>query len=164
MLRKFAFSALLSTMLCCVITTSNALADGMPIPAPGASTEETVKQPSPKDDSETALLKEIQRIRKGFKDDSSPGDPKERQISYRKDTDVPGSDRVPGMAAGRSDRRNFAVFSRNYINRIHCSGVIEDVLYPTTKGVELELKNSGHDLFLRMGVDVPPSSAIFPWI
>ena len=36
MLRKFAFSALLSTMLCCVITTSNALADGMPIPAPGS--------------------------------------------------------------------------------------------------------------------------------
>ena len=90
-------------MLCCVITTSNALADGMPIPAPGASTEETVKQPSPKDDSETALLEEIQRIRKGFKDDSSPGDPKERQISYRKDTDAYRAQiESPGMAAGRS--------------------------------------------------------------
>ena len=109
-MRKFAFSALLSTMLCCVITTSNALADGMPIPAPGASTEETVKQPSPKDDSETALLEEIQRIRKGFKDDSSPGDPKERQISYRKDTDAYRAQiESPEWQRAEADRRNRCV-------------------------------------------------------
>ena len=91
------------------------------------------------------------------------GVPKERQISYRKDTDAYRAQiESPEWQRAEADRRNFAVFSRNYINRIHCSGVIEDVLYPTTKGVELELKNSGHDLFLRMGVDVPAEFSHFP--
>ena len=104
----------------------------------------------------------IQRIRKGFKDDSSPGDPKaERQISYRKDTDAYRAQiESPEWQRAEADRRNFAVFSRNYINRIHCSGVIEDVLYPRPKAWS-ELKNSGHDLFLRMGVDVPAEFSHF---
>ena len=135
----------------------------MPVSVPEASTEEAAKQPSPKDDSEAALLEEIQRIQKEHKDEPPSGDPKKRQIGYRQDTDAYRAQiESPEWQQAEADRRNFAVFSRNYINRLHCSGVIEDVLYPTTKGVELELKNSGHDLFLRVGGDVPPEFSHFP--
>lgn len=127
-----------------------------------AATPEAAPKP-PKDDSEAALLEEIQRIRKEHKEEPRSGDPKERQISYRKDTDAYRVQvESPEWQKAEADRRNFAVFSRNYINRIHCSGLIEDVLYPTTKGLELELKNSGHDLFLRVGAEVPAEYDHFP--
>lgn len=90
-------------------------------------------------------------------------DPKTRQIQYGKDTDsfrtqVEG----PEWQKATTDRRNFSVFARNYTNRIHCDGVIQDVIYPTTKGLELELKNQGHDLFIRVGQSVPAEFTHFP--
>lgn len=147
----------------CFVSLNNALADGMIAPENETSVPEAVGKTPSQDDSEAALLAEIQRIRKEHKEESRAGDPKERQISYRKDTDTYRAQiESPEWQQAAADRRNFAVFSRNYINRIHCSGIIEDVLYPTTKGAELELKNNGHDLFLRMGVDVPDEFSHFP--
>ena len=89
--------------------------------------------------------------------------PKTRQMQYGKDTDsfrnqVEG----PEWQRATADRRNFGVFARNYTNRIHCDGVIQDVLYPTSKGLELEIKNQGHDLFVRVGQDVPVEFSHFP--
>ena len=91
------------------------------------------------------------------------GNPKDRQISYNKDSDsfrahVEG----PEWQRAHSDRRSFGVFARNYTNRIHCDGVISDVIYPTTKGLELELKNGGHDLFIQVGPSVPSDITYFP--
>ena len=89
--------------------------------------------------------------------------PKARQIQYGKDTDTfRGQVEGPEWQRATADRRNFGVFARNYTNRIHCDGVIQDVLYPTTKGLELEIKNQGHDLFLRVGQDVPAEFTHFP--
>ena len=90
-------------------------------------------------------------------------DPKTRQIQYGKDTDsfraqVEG----PEWQKATGDRRNFSVFARNYTNRLHCDGVIQDVIYPTNKGLELELKNQGHDLFIRVGQNVPAEFNHFP--
>ncbi|MDR1242232.1 MAG: hypothetical protein LBM00_05555 [Deltaproteobacteria bacterium] len=95
---------------------------------------------------------------------ANPGEnPKDRQISYNKDTD---SFRVhvesPEWQRAFSDRRSFGAFARNYTNRIHCDGVIADVIYPTTKGLELELKNKGHDLFIQVGSAVPSDISYFP--
>jgi len=89
--------------------------------------------------------------------------PKERQISYNKDTDsFRAHVEAPEWQRAFSDRRAFGVFARNYTNRIHCDGVITDVIYPTTKGLELELKNKGHDLFIQVGPSVPSDITYFP--
>lgn len=93
-----------------------------------------------------------------------PGEnPKDRQISYNKDTDgFRAHVEAPEWQRAFSDRRSFGVFARNYTNRIHCDGVITDVIYPTTKGLELELKNKGHDLFIQVGPSVPSDITYFP--
>ena len=97
------------------------------------------------------------------KPDTSGGSPKERQISYNKDTDsFRAHVEAPEWQKAVSDRRSFGVFARNYINRVHCDGVITDVIYPTTKGLELELKNKGHDLFIQVGPTVPSDITYFP--
>jgi hypothetical protein len=89
--------------------------------------------------------------------------PKDRQISYNKDTDsFRAHVEEPEWQRAFSDRRSFSVFARNYTNRIHCDGVISDVLYPTAKGLELELKNKGHDLFIQVGPTVPSDITYFP--
>lgn len=91
------------------------------------------------------------------------GNPKDRQISYNKDTDsFRAHVEAPEWQRAFSDRRSFGVFARNYTNRIHCDGVITDVIYPTTKGLELELKNKGHDLFIQVGPSVPSDITYFP--
>lgn len=89
--------------------------------------------------------------------------PKARQISYSKSMDA-FKTRIEGneWQQAFSDRRSFAVWGRNYINRIHCDGIISDVVYPTSKGLELELRNGGHDLFLSVGASVPPQYTHFP--
>ncbi len=68
----------------------------------------------------------------------------------------------PEWQSARPDRRSFAAFARHYTNRIHCDGVITDVLFPTGKGLELEIKNEGHDVFLRISNDVPPEFSAYP--
>lgn len=81
---------------------------------------------------------------------------KKRQMEYRQD--VSGMKALiesPEWQQATSDRRSFAMLARNYTNRITCEGTIQDVIYPKTKGIELELKNQGHDLFLRVGLEVP---------
>lgn len=136
----------------------------MPDDPESAPTQGATKA-SPKDDSESALMREIQRIRQEReKQTDKTVNPKKRQINYRQDTDAYRAQiESAEWQEAEADRRNFAVFSRNYINRIHCEGVIEDVLYPTSKGAELELKNAGHDLFLRMGENVPDEFDHFPF-
>lgn len=68
----------------------------------------------------------------------------------------------PSWQKAYSDRVTFGAFARNYISRIHCPGKIEDVIYPTDKGLELELKNSNHDIFIRVGSNVPVSIDTYP--
>lgn len=97
------------------------------------------------------------------KPDKPAENPKDRQISYNKDTDgFRAHVEAPEWQRAFSDRRSFGVFARNYTNRIHCDGVISDVIYPTTKGLELELKNKGHDLFIQVGPSVPSDITYFP--
>ena len=94
---------------------------------------------------------------------SRAASPKDNQISYHKDTDTFRAQvEGPAWQKAHSDRRSFAVFGRNYINRIHCDGVISDVIFPTTKGLELELKNGGRDLFVQVGPEVPADITYFP--
>lgn len=69
---------------------------------------------------------------------------------------------APEWQAALPDRRVFAAFARHYTNRIHCEGVITDVLFPTGKGLELEIKNEGHDVFMRIAHDVPPEFVNYP--
>jgi hypothetical protein len=100
---------------------------------------------------------------KGPKPSRPSGNPKDRQISYNKDSDAFRAHvEAPEWQRAYSDRRSFGVFARNYTNRIHCEGVISDVIYPTTKGLELELKNGGHDLFIQVGPSVPSDITYFP--
>ncbi len=90
------------------------------------------------------------------KAEPSKTDRKKRQMEYRQD--VSGMKALiesPEWQRAASDRRSFAMLARNYTNRITCEGTIQDVIYPKTKGIELELKNQGHDLFLRVGLEVP---------
>ena len=51
----------------------------------------------------------------------------------------------------QADKREFVELSRNYLNRFHCSGQIEKMIVPQDKGLEAELTNDGHDLFVRVG-------------
>ena len=89
--------------------------------------------------------------------------PKDGQIVYHKDTDTFRAQvEAPAWQKIKSDQRSFATFGRNYINRLHCSGTITDVIFPTTKGLELELKNGGHDLFVQVGPDVPADITYYP--
>lgn len=158
---------LTSTLLCCVLAASSVWAKELP-PEKTAGNGELVysidpstglpeSKPAPED-------KIIDVLRDAASEKPMPGgNPKDRQISYNKDTD---SFRVnveaPEWQRAYPDRRSFGVFARNYINRIHCEGVIADVVYPTTKGLELELKNQGRDLFLQVGPTVPPDITYFP--
>lgn len=122
---------------------------------------------SPAKPDKDTLLEDLNRLKQGqplpgVQSSASEG-AKARQMQYTKDTDAYRTQiESPEWQEAYANRRNFAVFGRNYINRIHCEGVIADVLYPTTKGVELEIKNGGHDLFLRIGSDVPPEFTHFP--
>lgn len=61
-----------------------------------------------------------------------------------------------------ADTRTFVAFARNYANRIHCDGVITDIVYPKDKGLELKILNNGHDAFLRVGNSVPQAYSYFP--
>jgi len=89
--------------------------------------------------------------------------PKDHQLAYNQDNQGYRA-QVERAAWQRAepDKRNFAAFARNYSNRIHCDGVISDVLFPVDKGLEIKILNDGHDVFLRVGQSVPPSYAHFP--
>jgi hypothetical protein len=118
------------------------------------------------------VLKDASQPAKGKTDKAAPAKPKpaksgenprDRQISYNKDTDsFRAHVEAPEWQQAYSDRRSFGVFARNYTNRIHCDGAITDVIYPTAKGLELELKNKGHDLFIQVGPSVPSDITYFP--
>lgn len=86
-----------------------------------------------------------------------------RLMEYDADTAVfKAHIEAPEWQVAIPDRRVFAAFARHYTNRVHCEGVISDVLFPTNKGLELEIKNEGHDVFLRIANDVPPEYANYP--
>lgn len=53
----------------------------------------------------------------------------------------------------QADKREFASLSRNYVNRISCSGQIEKMIVPQDQGLEAEITNDNHDLFIRVGVN-----------
>jgi hypothetical protein len=141
---------------------------------PVADAEPAIEQPEQNAEERIInLLKEVSTSKgKGKPDKPAPAkpkpaksdeNPKDRQISYNKDTDsFRAHVEAPEWQKAVSDRRSFGAFARNYTNRIHCDGVITDVIYPTTKGLELELKNKGHDLFIQVGPSVPSDITYFP--
>lgn len=49
----------------------------------------------------------------------------------------------------KPNKRQFVELSRNYVNRIHCSGTLETMIIPNDRGIEADLLNDNHDLFLR---------------
>lgn len=59
----------------------------------------------------------------------------------------------------QSDKREFVELSRNYLNRISCAGQLEKLIVPQDQGLEAEITNDNHDLFLRVG---PNSAKQFP--
>lgn len=53
------------------------------------------------------------------------------------------------------NKRTFVELSRNYLNRITCEGKIENMVIPQDRGMEAQILNDNHDLFLRVGaVDI----------
>lgn len=147
-----------------------------PEPASGASAVSapssdapTSAQPSGQagselDEKERQLIEKLNKV--GGPADSSDLSgilPKERQMNYHKDTDsFRAQVESPKWQKVYPDQPAFAAFARNYISHVHCDGVISDVIYPTTKGLELELKNGGHDLFISVGASVPAEFTHFP--
>lgn len=94
---------------------------------------------------------------------SKTGQSQSRLMEYDAETAVfKATIEAPEWQAALPDRRVFAAFARHYTNRIHCEGVITDVLFPTGKGLELEIKNEGHDVFMRIANDVPPEFVNYP--
>lgn len=169
---SYRFLLLTSTLLCCVICASSGWAKELP---PGEELVYSINLGS-EPDKDTKPQNEAtseEKIIDVLKDAASPGkppatgkpgdNPKDRQISYNKDTDAFRAHvEAPEWQRAFSDRRAFGVFARNYTNRIHCEGTISEVVYPTTKGLELEIKNKGHDLFFQVGPTVPPDITYFP--
>ncbi len=172
---------LMSTLLCCVLSASSVWAKELP-PEEAAGSEarsgpgqdkELVYSIDPdklynKEELQDADKAREEKIIEVLRDAAGPrqgaaANPRDRQISYNKDTDsFRAHVEAPEWQRAFSDRRSFGVFARNYANRIRCEGVISDVVYPTTKGLELELKNSGHDLFVQVGPTVPADITYFP--
>ena len=50
----------------------------------------------------------------------------------------------------KPDKRQFVELARNYVNRFTCSGKIETMVIPNDRGLEADILNDNHDLFLRV--------------
>jgi hypothetical protein len=157
---KFHCSLLLSFLLCCALISEAAASEAE---ADAVSPEESRVCVSgagcpeaPKTWVEDLTYSLKVPAHSPQKAEPPKGERKKRQMEYRQD--VSGMKALiesPEWQQAVSDRRSFAMLARNYTNRITCEGTIQDVIYPRTKGIELELKNQGHDLFLRVGLEVP---------
>jgi len=90
-------------------------------------------------------------------------EPQERLMTYGTDEEA-FAERVRDNEWQKAypDRRNFAVFARNYSSRVSCAGEIQTTLHPTTKGLELQLENGNKDLFIRVSPGVPDEIKHFP--
>ncbi len=89
--------------------------------------------------------------------------PKDKSAEYNKDSAKFKQEIERGSWQRiQPDNRTFVAFARNYANRLHCDGTISDVVYPTDKGLEIQILNNGHDVFLRVGNTVPQTYSYFP--